>query len=478
MNLQAIIVVRTTTPQKQGGSGMKCSRSAVRRKVHAIPVVKFEDQTLTSFAGLVVFQKFFTAINLKSHISACFRHLNPAKVFDRSTVFLQLVVHLLLGFRELRDCRYYRDDPLVKRVLGLKRLPDVATLSRMLKEAGTKSVENLRGLLRDLVLERLTKIVPTRITLDFDGSVQSTRRHAEATAVGFNKKKKGARSYYPLFCTVAQTGQVLDVLHRPGNVHDSNGARSFIHACIDSVLSVIPNALIEIRIDSAFFSDEIVESLSQRGVEFTVSVPFERFAELKGLIEQRQRWRRLGEDTWYFEKSWKPQVWQQHFRFLFIRTLVAKQRKGPVQLDLFEPYEYGYDFKVVVTNKTVRARTVVAFHEGRGSQEGIFAELKTNCQLGHVPVRTLCGNQAYLLAGLFAHNLTRELQMHTTPPLRKTTVQRATLWVFEKLSTVRKTLIQRAGRLTIPQGLLTLTVAGNQMIKQRLLHTLAAIRIE
>ena len=41
------------------------------------------------------------------------------------------------------------------------------------------------------------------VTLDFDGSGQSTRRHAEGSAVGYNKKRKGARSYYPLFCTVA-----------------------------------------------------------------------------------------------------------------------------------------------------------------------------------------------------------------------------------------------------------------------------------
>jgi len=49
----------------------------------------------------------------------------------------------------------------------------------------------------------------------------------EGTAVGFNRKKKGARSYYPLFCTIAQTGQVFDVYHRPGNVHDSHEARGF-----------------------------------------------------------------------------------------------------------------------------------------------------------------------------------------------------------------------------------------------------------
>ena len=125
---------------------MKFSRSDVRQKAHALPEVRFEIQTLTSFAGLVVFQKFFAAIGLKTRLSGCFRHVNGGKVFNRATVFLQLIVHLLLGFRELQDCRYYRDDPLVQRLLGLKRLPDVATVSRVLKEAGAKSVENLRCL--------------------------------------------------------------------------------------------------------------------------------------------------------------------------------------------------------------------------------------------------------------------------------------------------------------------------------------------
>ena len=454
---------------------MKLSRKDVRRKVHAIPNLKFETQTLTSFSGLVIFQKFFVVLSLKEHLSACFRGLQGGKVFDRATVFLQLIVHLLLGFRELKDCRHYRHDPLVQRVLGLNRLPDVATLSRMLKEATAKSVENLRRLLRQMVLHRLQRLGLTRITLDFDGSVQSTRRHAEGTAVGFNKKKKGARSYYPLFCTIAQTGQVFDVLHRPGNVHDSNGAQAFILACIDAVRQVAPYAVIEVRMDSAFFSDEMVMVLAERGIELSISVPFERFPKLKGLIEARRWWWRLNGETSYFELSWKPDCWKRRFRFLVIRTRTKKQQKGPIQLDLFVPYDHEYEFKVIVTNKTVQARTVVAFHDGRGSQEGIFAELKSHCHMDYVPVRTLYGNQTYLLAGLFAYNLTRELQMRTNERTRHTTANRATLWVFEKLDTLRKTVIQRAGRLTRPCGTLTLTISGGHWFKQRLLRTLATL---
>ena len=204
---------------------MKSSRKDVRTKAAAIPRLKFEDQRLTSFAGLVVFQKLFQVLNLKARLERCFRHRSKGKVFQPSRLFLQLIVHLLLGFRQLRHADYYRDDPLVQRVLGFDTMPDVATLSRMLKDADLKSIEQLRTLLGDMVLERLVAHALPRITLDFDGSVQSTKRKAQGAAVGFNKKKKGARSYYPLFCTVAQTGQVLNFVHRSGNVHTTPTAR-------------------------------------------------------------------------------------------------------------------------------------------------------------------------------------------------------------------------------------------------------------
>jgi hypothetical protein len=59
------------------------------------------------------------------------------------------------------------------------------------------SVTNLRRLNRAQVLEQLGTLGLARITLDFDGSVLSTGRFAEGTTVGFNRKKKGQRSYHP-----------------------------------------------------------------------------------------------------------------------------------------------------------------------------------------------------------------------------------------------------------------------------------------
>lgn len=454
---------------------MKRSRKSVRTKATAIPELRFEDHRLTSFAGLVVIQRFFQIISLKARLQKCFRHLSQGKIFDRATIFTQLVVHVLLGFRELRDAAHYQDDPIVQRVLGLKHLPDVATISRMLKEADQHSVDKLRQLLTDMVLERIGSLSLPRVTLDFDGSVQSTKRRAEGTAVGFNKKKKGTRSYYPLFCTLAQTGQVLNFLHRSGNVHDSNGAREFILDCVRQVRKQLPSVIVEVRMDSAFFSDEIVTALSEQNVEFTISVPFERFVELKKMIESRQRWSAINDDLSYFEARWKPKSWPRRCRFVMIRTRAKKQQKGPVQLDLFVPYEHGYEFKVIVTNKDLGASAVVDYHGGRGSQEGVFGELKTQCQMDYIPVRRRCGNETYLLASLFAFNLIRDLQMQLEPPQRATTRKRPALWAFEQVETVRRTVLGRAGRISKPSGKLVLTFCAGKHLKQRVLQILEAL---
>ncbi|HSS64069.1 MAG TPA: IS1380 family transposase [Gammaproteobacteria bacterium] len=456
---------------------MKRSKACVLGRARAGMEVRFEEQDLTSFSGLVIFQGLFARLRLKERLWRCFRHRDDRFIYADHLIVLMLIVHLLLGFRELRDTQYYREDEMVKRLLGLKHLPEVSTISRALACADGKSVVNLRAENRGLVLERLQALRLSRVTVDFDGSVQSTSRHAEGTAVGFNKKKKGARSYYPLFCTIAQTGQVFDVYHRPGNVHDSNGAKAFISACLEAIRAALPGVKLEVRIDSAFFSEDIVKALKAARAEFTISVPFERLTELKGMIEQRQRWRRLDGETSYFEADWKPKSWSKRYRFVFIRKRVKRQHKAPIQLDLFIPHEQGQEFKVIVSSKRQRAKHVVIFHEGRGSQEGIFAELKSHCHMDYVPVTTLHGNQIYLLAGMLAHNLGRELQMIAYPPQRKITPKRTALWAFEKLGTLQRKLIQRAGRLLRPAGKLVLSMTSNEIVETELLHYLEALDV-
>lgn len=448
---------------------MKSSRSAIHSKVHAIPQLQFEAQNLTAYSGLVIFQLLFQKLNLKSRILKCFSHKKVTPIFGFHTIFMFLVIHLVLGFRRIRDRDYYCEDPMVKRVLGLNKIPDVSTITRTLSDVDLKSFFKIKKLIQDLVSERIIENNLIRITLDFDGSVISTTRKAQGSAVGYNKNKKGARSYYPLFCTIAQTAQFFDIHHRPGNVHDSNGAVKFMRQCFRDARKSMPMAILESRMDSAFFSEEFLKMLTLEKVEFTASVPFDRFAELKKLVESRSRWEQIDEKWSFFESEWKPQSWDKKFRFIFIRQKVLLQRKGELQLDLFEPREQDYDFKVIVTNKTETAKTILLFHNGRGAQENIFAQSKTQTQLDYTPTNNLNANRAFIAAVMMTHNLSQEVQMFAKVAVRNTTAKRCTRWVFEKIGTFRNNLIHRAGRITYPQGKLTLTLNANDKVKQEFL---------
>ena len=438
---------------------MNISIKSIFWKTKKILRPEFEDQRLTSYAGLFLFESLFKRFDLKNKFLSCFKHIHSSPVYKHGIILLLLTLNVILGYRRLRDIDYYHDDEMVKRFLGLNQLPNISTISRVMKTTDEKSVENISEISNHIVLARCEQEQFSRVTLDFDGTVQSTRRFAEGTAVGYNKKRKGSRSYYPLLCTIAQTEQVLDVHHRPGNVHDSKGAEAFIAHCVDKIRGKIPSVKLESRLDSAFFSETIIDRLHGDQVEFTASVPFARYVELKNKIEARKKWRRLNNEVSFFEMHWKPKCWGSRYRFLVIRKLSKCHKQGIVQLDLFEPYHFEYEYQVIVTNK----------------QEGIIGELKSQCGLDYIPFRNKAPNQLYLFSGIIAHNLNRELQMIAYEKVRNTTEKRSSLWIFQELNTIRKNIIQRAGRLTKPQGKLKLTMNANENIQGEILHFFDAL---
>jgi len=455
---------------------VKSSRAEIHSRVYRLPELRFEDQRLTSFSGLVILQALFAKLQLRDRLTSCFARLGRGMVIGLPTIALLLIVHLMLGYRRLRDLDRYRADPLVARTLGLRRLPHVSTVSRCLARTDREAVSRVAGVNRALVLDRLEYAALPRVTLDFDGSVISSGRFAEGLAVGYNVKRKGRRSYYPLLCTVAQTAQVLDAVHRPGNVHDSNGAIGFMRDCFASVRQRLPRATLESRTDCAFFSDETATFLHEQGVQFTISVPFECFAGLKQIIEARRRWRRLDREWDYFETYWSPRSWPFRYRVLLLRHRVHLLRKQPLQLELFAPYTPGYEFKAVMTNKSGSARHILLFHNGRSAQENQFSELKSQCQMDYVPTRRLAGNQLYFLSAILAHNLYRELQLCTHDSRRATKPKRPPLWILEEAATIRHRLIQLAGRLTRPQGRLRLTLGGNELTRKEYIGFLRRLK--
>jgi hypothetical protein len=74
-----------------------------------------------------------------------------------------------------------------------------------------------------------------RLTLDIDGSVITTGSRVSWAFRGFNPHRRKDPSYYPILAHLAQSGHILGVKNRPGNVQDSKGAVAFVRELIDDV---------------------------------------------------------------------------------------------------------------------------------------------------------------------------------------------------------------------------------------------------
>jgi transposase len=123
----------------------------------------------------------------------------------------------------------------------------------------------------------------------------------------------------------------------------------------------LPGALLESRMDSAFFSQDILSIFNGNRVKFTASVPFERLTQLKEMIESRKRWRTIDSQWSYFETAWKPKSWERGYRFIFTRKKTRKQHKGMLQLHI--PIATGTIQKIV--DRTSNALLPVYEHIGR-----------------------------------------------------------------------------------------------------------------
>jgi len=101
---------------------MKSSKAEAVAHRESIPELRFEDQQLTSFSGLVVVQALIARLSLLRRLRQAFGNRAKGRIFALHLIFLWWIVHLFIGYRRLRDRDFYCDDPMVQRALGLNRL--------------------------------------------------------------------------------------------------------------------------------------------------------------------------------------------------------------------------------------------------------------------------------------------------------------------------------------------------------------------
>lgn len=434
---------------------MRLEKHEIHRRIKSDLKIEFAPQQISSYSGLELFKRYFRIIGLNSRIRRAFQGYHISGDYSVVDCILTLIALSLVGASRLRHVAYIGEDPLVQRLCELATLPCDRTLSRWLKQFTNDSLQALVTLNSEIVFEKLKAMELGTVTLDFDGTVLSCGNKIGWAFRGYNPQNRHAKSYFPLLCHVAQTGHFLQVRNRPGNIHDAKcGALDVIKDCVAQVREQMAGVRIEIRMDAAFFQEEILRYLDRENIQFAVKVPMWKWLKLKETINARKRWHHANKRLSWFKQIVDIEQWSQEVEMTFYREKISDKPPKNHQLDLFTPDDGTYEYSVVCSNRKLTAPNLLDFYNGRCAMEHHIAEIKGEFAFDSIPTQHYQGNSAYQQISALAYNLVRNFQIDTDLATeRKASTSRTNLLSFDSLKTLRFEWINVAGRLlTLANG--------------------------
>src|SRR5215469_6652921 len=425
--------------------------------------IEFGREQLTSYGGLELLRRFLVVMGLKARIGCAFAARQLGGDYGTSQLGLLVIGLLVGGARRLSQLRYVAHDPRFARLCGLSRIPSDRTVVNWLKQFTQSSLRALARLNRELLYEQIEQLKLPRLTIDLDGTVICTGAKVAWAARGYNPHHRHNLSYYPLLAHLAQTGQILQLKNRPGNVHDSKGAETFVRQLIAELRIHFGRALpLEFRMDAAFFQQILLKLLIRQGCFYTVKVPFCQWTGVKTLVAAQSHWSPITADISCFETRLAPAAWGLELRVVVYRKRVHHQSAKNYQLDLFSPDDGYFEYSAVATNLTLTPQALWYFAAGRGAQEKTIAELKGEFALDVVPTNHYGANSAWQQLSILAHNLMRSFQLHSTLATAKPRSRKRTYsYRILSMKTLRFLFINRAARLARISGRRTLRLSAN-----------------
>jgi hypothetical protein len=436
----------------------------------------FSEERISAHAGLELLGRYLRTLNLARRVRQALAGQGLEGDYGIVGRVFALLALIVIGGRRISHLAFVAADPVVLRFCGLKRMPTDRSVVGWLKRFSDEALLALEILIRTLVHDQIERSKLRRITLDLDGTVLRTGAQVEGAARGFNPHHPKDCSYYPLTTHVAQTGQILRVWNRPGNVNDSHNAVGFLRGELEELRDRFGGGLrLEVRMDGAFFLPTVLRFLEQEaGVGWAMKVPLWQWLGIREAIARRRRWRGVDERIQGFETvlRFDRSGWPGAIRVVVYRKRVFHRTAKNFQLDLFSPDDGTYEYSAVATNLELGVRRLWHFMAGRGAHEKTLAELKHHCAFDAIPTNDRHANSAWQMLSVLALNLVRSFQIHLGAPRRRRTWKRTYAYVFQSFQTLRFELIHQPARLLRPQGRAQLRFAAAPRARDRIQRAL------
>jgi hypothetical protein len=352
--------------------------------------------------------------------------------YHESDHVLNLAYNALCDGSCLQDLELRRHDENFLDALGARRLPDPTTAGDFCRRFSAAAIATLQDVFDDTRVQAWAGQPPAffgRAAIDVDGTLVGT---AGACKGGMDIAYDGTWGYHPLVVTLANTGEVLRLVNRPGNRPSHDGAAEHL----DQALAVcfrggFRQALLRGDTDFAqtahldrwaadprvrfifgyaaapnlvALADALPERAwrpLQRPPRYDVQTePRRRPENVKEAAVVRRGFenvRLCAEDVAEF--NYRPVACRTTYRMVVVRKNLTREKGG---VWLFDEIRYFF----YITNEWVDDADAIVFcANDRCDQENLLAQLHGGVRALRAPVDNLLSNWAYMVMTALAWNL-------------------------------------------------------------------------
>lgn len=374
--------------------------------------IKFVNKEITPFGGLSLFFRMLEKCRLAEHLE---QSGLPSQGSNRGYKPLQLILGLFAGvwcgascFGHLDVVRY---DTALCNLLGWKRGADHRAYQRYFNKFSQAVNQRVFG---ELFRWFFSELLFDNYTLDFDSTVMVREGNQQGAAKGYNPKRPGRLSHHPLLAFVSEVRMVANYWLRPGNTAASTNYLAFL----EDTLSRLENKKVGlVRMDSGFFTKEILDFLEYKKMHYIVACRFNN--RIKYSLTHEKVWMEVADGLEISETSYQAESWDRPRRIIMVRQEIEKRPnaagKQVRQLELFEDgNDFGkYRYSCLVTNLRLPAKIVYDSYRGRADSENRIKELKYDFSIDDFVTDNFwateaCGSfivMAYNFMSLFRHAL-------------------------------------------------------------------------
>lgn len=352
--------------------------------------------------------------------------------YHESDHVLAIAYNALCGGTCLEDLELRRSDENFLNALGAQRLPDPTTAGDFCRRFGHQHLFALINLFNEVRLRVWAKQPACFFDcakIDLDGTLVPTTGQCKR---GMDIAYDGTWGYHPLVVTLANTGEVLSIINRPGNrpSHEDAGREvdRALLLCVEAGFRKIvfrgdTDFSQTERLDGwdhnprirFFFGYDATENLKEIAEHLPASAwrplvrpardavktqPRQRPTNIKEQIVQKREFKNLvlvSEDVAEFD--YQPTHCRKTYRMVVVRKNLSVERGEQV---LFPDERF---FFYITNERHCTTDEVVYEANDRCNQENQIAQLKSGCRALRAPVDDLESNWAYMLMTALAWNL-------------------------------------------------------------------------